>query len=36
MKKNILKMEIHKLCHMAKTNLATSINIKTSIMDDGD
>jgi hypothetical protein len=28
-------MEIHKLWHMAKTNLATSINIKTSITDDG-
>jgi len=28
-------MEMHKLCHMEKTNLATSINIKASIMDDG-
>jgi hypothetical protein len=32
----IKKMEIQNLCHMAKTNLPTSINIKTSIMDDGD
>ncbi len=28
-------MKMHKLCHVAKINLTTCINIKTSIMDDG-
>jgi len=26
---------MHKLCHVAKTNLAKCINIKASMMDDG-
>jgi hypothetical protein len=28
--------KMHKLCHVAKINLAMWINIKPSIMDDGD
>jgi hypothetical protein len=32
--KNLGKM--HKLCHVAKIDLAMWINIKPSIMDDGD